>query len=53
MDQADDAWREYQNSGPAFFDETVAKEVVIAVWSLDLFVDGLQGTMTISKSILF
>ena len=53
MDQADDVWREYQNSGPAFFDETVDKEVVITVWSLDLFVDGLQGTMIISRSILF
>ena len=52
MDQADDAWREYQNSGPVFFDETVAREVVIAVWSLDLFVDGLQGTIIISRSIL-
>lgn len=53
MDQADDVWREYQNSGPVFFDETVDKEVVITVWSLDLFVDGLQGTMIISRSILF
>eukprot|EP00984_Skeletonema_dohrnii_P029992 scaffold21033_cov71-Skeletonema_dohrnii-CCMP3373.AAC.2 len=53
MDQADDAWREYQNSGPVFFDETVAREVVIAVWSLDLFVDGLQARSRSSiKSVL-
>jgi len=53
MDQADDAWREYQNSGPVFFHETVAREVVIAVWSLDLFVDGLQARSRSSiKSVL-
>ena len=43
LDQADELWNAYKNSGPTFYDESVIREVVAAVWSLDAFMDGLQA----------
>jgi len=40
---ADGLWKEYQNSGPAFYDPSVLPEIVTSVWSLDDFMTGLQA----------
>ena len=43
MAESKSLWKDYKESGDAFYDSSVTQHDVTRAWSLDLFIDGLQA----------